>query len=76
LMEQAPAEGRCAYLAAFAVATGIPFMVASVGAGTLMSFVGVAPLSLLGQTFHPYLCFFVASGVVRFVATGLGWKTL
>ncbi len=76
LMEQAPAEGRCGYMAAFSVATGIPFMLASLGAGTLMSFIGVEPLTLLGLTFHPYLCFFVASGLLRFTATCVGWKTV
>ncbi len=76
LMEQAPAEGRCGFMAAFSVATGIPFMLASLGAGTLMSFVGVEPLTVLGLTFHPYLGFFVASGVLRFTATCIGWKTV
>ena len=76
LMEQAPCEGRCSYMATFSVATGVPFMLASLGAGTLMSMTGVADISLLGLTFHPYLAFFVASGACRLVAFVVGWRAV
>jgi MFS family permease len=76
LMEHVPSEGRSAYLAAFSVATGLPFLFASLGAGALMSALGVDQVTLLGMTFHPYLAFFVASGVLRFTSTVLGWKSV
>ena len=76
MMEQAPADGRGAYFAAFSVATGLPFMAASLGAGALMSLVGVAPVSLGGLTFHPYLAFFLLSGLLRLLALLLGRKAL
>ena len=60
----------------FSVATGVPFMVASLGAGMLMSMVGVADITLLGLTFHPYLAFFVASGACRLVAFVVGWRAV
>ena len=76
LMEQVPSEGRCSYMATFSVATGLPFMLASLGAGTLMSMTGVADITLLGLTFHPYLAFFVASGACRLVAFVVGWRVV
>ncbi len=75
-MEHVPSEGRSAYLAAFSVATGLPFLFASLGAGALMSVIGVEPIALMGMSFHPYLAFFVASGVLRFVSIVLGWKSV
>ena len=76
LMEQAPEEGRCAYMAAFSVASGLPFLLASLGAGALMGAVGVDPVTLAGLTFHPYLAFFVACGALRVTALAVGWKAL
>jgi MFS family permease len=76
LMEQAPCEGRCSYMATFSVATGVPFLLASLGAGTLMSMIGVTDMTLLGLTFHPYLAFFVASGACRLVAFVIGWRVV
>lgn len=75
-MEQTPSDGQCSYFAAFAVATGIPFMVASFGAGALMSVIGTEALSLSGAHFHPYVVFFVGSSVLRLVTVLLGWKSL
>jgi MFS family permease len=76
LMEQAPCEGRCSYMATFSVATGVPFMLAALGAGTLMSMIGLANVTLLGLTFHPYLAFFVASGACRLAALVVGWRNV
>jgi MFS family permease len=76
LMELAPAEGRSAYFAAFSVATGIPFMIASLGAGTLMNIVGVDPITVVGFTIHPYVVFFLLSGLLRLSALLLGRKAL
>ncbi len=76
LMEQAPAEGRSAYLAAFSVASGLPFMAASLGAGALMSGLGLESITLAGLTFHPYLAFFVASSVLRLLSVMLAWKAV
>jgi MFS family permease len=76
MMEHAPDEGRAAYFAAFSAITGIPFMAASMGAGALISMIGLDPLSLAGLSFHPYLLFFVASGLVRLLAVVLGWKAV
>lgn len=76
LMEQAPAEGRSAYFAAFSVATGVPYMLASLGSGTLMSITGVSPLTVAGVTFHPYLIFFALSGSLRLLALILGRKAI
>ncbi len=76
LMEQTPADGQCSYFAAFAVATGVPFMVASFGAGALMSVVGTEAITLSSVHFHPYVAFFVASSVLRLATVILGWKSL
>ena len=76
LMEQAPCEGRPCYMAAFSVATGVPYMLASLGAGAFISTIGVDPVTLLGITFHPYLGFFLASGLLRLLAFLIGWKTV
>jgi MFS family permease len=76
LMEQTPADGQCSYFAAFAVATGVPFMLASFGAGALMSVIGTETVTVLGSHVHPYIGFFVASSVLRFVTVMLGWKAL
>ncbi len=76
LMEQAPADGRSAYFAAFSVATGVPYMLASLAAGAIVSFIGVQPIVLAGMPFHPYLFFFMASSILRLIATLLGRKAL
>ncbi|MDQ5853013.1 MAG: hypothetical protein M3380_13295, partial [Chloroflexota bacterium] len=76
MMEQAPAEGRGAYFAAFSVATGVPFMLASLGAGALMSARGVAPITLAGLTFHPYLALFFLSGLLRLLSLLFGRKAV
>jgi hypothetical protein len=76
LMEQAPADGRSAYFAAFSVATGVPYMLASLGAGLLVSITGVDPVTVAGITFHPYLFFFVMSSLLRLAAIILGRKAL
>ncbi|HZG69420.1 MAG TPA: MFS transporter [Herpetosiphonaceae bacterium] len=76
MMEQAPEEGRAAFFAAFSAMTGLPFMLASMGAGALMSAIGVNPVTVDGLTFHPYLMFFVASATVRLLAVILGWKAV
>jgi MFS family permease len=74
MMEHAPEEGRAAYFAAFSAMTGIPFMLASMAAGALMSLIGLDPISVAGLTFHPYLMFFVVGGIVRLVSVFVGWK--
>jgi MFS family permease len=76
LMEQAPADGRSAYFAAFSVATGLPFMFASLAAGSLITVIGLDPLTIAGITFHPYLGFFVLSGFLRLGALLFGHKAL
>lgn len=76
LMEQAPAEGRSAYVAAFSAMTALPYMLASLGVGALMSMVGVMPLTLAGVSFHPYLIFFLFSGLLRLIALIVGRKAL
>lgn len=76
LMEQTPRDGQSAYFAAFAVAAGVPFMLASLGAGALISTVGTAPIAFAGTYVHPYVGFFVASSVLRLVTVVLGWKSL
>ncbi len=76
MMEQAPADGRGAYFAAFSVATGVPFMLASLGAGALMSARGVAPITLAGLTFHPYLALFFLSGLLRLLSLLFGRKAV
>jgi MFS family permease len=76
LMEQAPADGRSAYFAAFSVATGVPYMLASLGAGLVVTITGVEPIMVAGTSFHPYLGFFILSSVLRLIATVLGRKAL
>jgi hypothetical protein len=76
LMEQAPADGRSAYFAAFSVATGLPYMAAALGAGTLMGVIGIAPMTVAGLTFHPYIIFFLLSGLLRLLALIIGRKAL
>ncbi len=76
LMEQTPSDGQCSYFAAFSVATGVPFMLASLGAGAVMSVLGTEPLALMGSQIHPYIGFFVASSALRLVAVIIGWKSL
>ena len=41
-----------------------------------MSMIGLADITLLGLTFHPYLAFFVASGSFRLAAFGVGWRSV
>ena len=55
---------------------GVPYMAASLAAGALVSTLGLAPWTLAGLTFHPYLAFFLASGLLRLLALLLGWKAL
>lgn len=76
LMEQAPADGRSAYFAAFSVATGLPFMIASLAAGILINLIGLDPLTIAGVSFHPYLGFFALSGLLRLSSLLLGRKAL
>ncbi len=76
LMEQTPSYGQCSYFAAFAVATGVPFMLASAAAGALISIVGTEPIGFLGAQFHPYIGFFVISSALRLITVILGWKSL
>lgn len=76
LMEQAPAEGRSAYYATFSVATGLTYTAASLGAGALISTIGLDPVTIAGLTFHPYLGFFFLSGVLRLVAFLVGRRTV
>lgn len=51
-------------------------MLASLGAGAFISMIGVDPVTLLGITFHTYLGFFLASGLLRLIAFLVGWKTV
>jgi hypothetical protein len=76
LMEQAPSDGRSAYFAAFSVATGLPFMIASLAAGILINLIGLEPLRIAGVTFHPYLGFFALSGLLRLSSLLIGRKAL
>ena len=76
LMEQAPAEGRSAYFATYSVATGLTYTAASIGAGALISTIGLDPVTIAGLTFHPYLGFFFLSGILRLVAFLVGRRTV
>ena len=76
LMEQAPAEGRGAYFAAFSVATGLAYTAASLAAGALVSTIGLDPVTFAGMTFHPYQAFFLLSGILRLAALVLGGRAI
>jgi MFS family permease len=76
LMEQAPTEGRAAYFAAFSALTGIPFVLASTGAGLLMSMLDIGLISLGGVILHPFLLMFIISASLRLLAVGVGWKAM
>ena len=77
LMEHAGGEqGRSGYFAAFFVGTGVPFMLASMGAGAMVSLLGIEPRAFAGMELHPYLGFFFLSGVLRLLSLLVGWKSL